>query len=51
MDIIQVIKQQIKNGRKETTKLTKKGLEEIENLNIDFDDDIKEVIENSYGEL
>lgn len=51
MDIFQVIKQQIKNGRKETTKLTKKGLEEIENLNIDFDDDIKEVIENSYGEL
>ena len=51
MDIIQVIRQQIKNGRKETTKLTKKGLEELENSSAVFDEDIEEIKRKSYGEL
>ena len=50
MDIFQVIKQQIKNGRKETTKLTKKGLEEINKFDMEFvSEDVKEIIEKSYG--
>lgn len=51
MDIFQVIKQQIKNGRKETTKLTKKGLEELKNVSTVFDDDVEEIKKKSYGEL
>lgn len=49
MDIFQVIKQQIKNGRKETTMFTKKGIEEIEKFGMKFvDDDIKEIMQKFY---
>ena len=50
MDIFQVIEQQVKIGRKETTKLTENGLEEINKFDMEFvSEDVKEIIEKSYG--
>lgn len=48
-ELIDVLRQQIKNGRKETTMFTKKGIEEIEKFGMEFvDDDIKEIMRKFY---
>ena len=50
MDIISVVEQQIRLGRKETTRLTEKGLQEIKKFGIEFaSEEVKELIEKSYG--
>lgn len=49
--IIDAIKQQIRLGRKETTRLTEKGIEELKKFDTVFavDNDVKEILEKSYG--
>lgn len=50
MDLISVIEQQIRLGRKETTKLTEKGLEEINKFDMNFvSEEVKEIMDKSYG--
>lgn len=53
MAIIDAIKQQIRLGRKETTRLTKKGIEELEKFGTVFavDNDVKEILEKSYDKI
>lgn len=53
MTIIDAIKQQIRLGRKETTRLTKKGIEELEKFGMVFavDNDVKEILEKSYDKI
>jgi ABC-type uncharacterized transport system ATPase subunit len=51
-ELIDVLRQQIKNGRKETTMFTKKGIEEIEKFGMKFvDDDIKEIMQKFYEQI
>ena len=51
-ELIDVLRQQIKNGRKETTMFTKKGIEEIEKFDMKFvDDDIKEIMQKFYEHI
>lgn len=50
MDLINAIEQQIRLGRKETTKLTEKGLEEINKFDMNFvSEEVKEIMDKSYG--
>jgi len=53
MTIINAIKQQIRLGRKESTRLTKKGIEELEKFGTVFavDNDVKEILEKSYDKI
>lgn len=51
-ELIDVLRQQIKNGRKETTMFTKKGIEEIEKFGMKFvDDDIKKIMQKFYEQI
>lgn len=51
-ELIDVLRQQIKNGRKETTMFTKKGIEEIEKFGTEFvDDDIKKIMQKFYEQI
>lgn len=53
MTIIDAIKQQIRLGREESTRLTKKGIEELEKFGMVFavDNDVKEILEKSYDKI
>lgn len=54
MDLTDVIRQQIRLGRKETTALTKKGLEEIKKFGTEIVEEFEELIkrkENGNKEL
>lgn len=50
MDLIEVIRQQIRLGRKETTALTKKGLEEIKKFGTEIAEEFEELIKRKKDE-
>lgn len=50
MDLTDVIRQQIRLGRKETTVLTKKGLEEIKKFGTEIAEEFEELIKKKENE-